>query len=160
MRIPVFTYLFICGLCCRGGYLRRVYVIASHSILWDAVSVLGMPATGDKVLIYHAYIIIIYSCTSINVRECTWMCMCMVTLMFTGFCVFISVYMYSCMYLLNCIVIDCLYYMYWSLLTTYHSCLWIYSANFNKITWTLTWTWNWHVANMLRTSLLKTVAQP
>ena len=49
--------------------------------------------------------------TSIVVWECSLMCMCMVTLLSMRFCVFICVY--SCMYLLNCILIDCLY--YWSL---------------------------------------------
>ena len=92
------------------------------------LSVLGMHASGSNVLMYHAYIINIYSCASIIVWGCTLICMCMVTLLFMRFCVLICVYMYSCMYLFNCIFIDCLY--YWSLLTMYCCFLWICSANF------------------------------
>ena len=101
--------------------------IPQYSVGCSCLSVLGMPASGDKVLVYHVYINI-YSCISIIVWECTLMCMRMVTLLSMRFCVFICVYMYSFMYLLNCIFIDCLY--YWSLLTIYYCFLWICSANF------------------------------
>ena len=73
----------------------------------------------------------------------------MVTLLSMRFCAFICVYMYSCMYLLNCIFIDCLY--YWSLLTMYYCVLWICSAHFgiNNLNLDLNLNlWNGNKANL------------
>ena len=132
VRIWEYWYSLIdtCGLCWRGVGISGGLCnwIPQYSVGCGCLSVLGMPASGSKVLLYHVYIIDIYSYTSIIVLGCTLVCMCMVTLLYMRCCVLIYVYMYSCMYLLNCIFIDCLY--YWSLLTMYYCFLWICSANF------------------------------
>ena len=116
---------FVVGAGISGGLCK---CILQYSVGCGCLSVLGILAFGSKVLMYHVYIINIYSCTSIIVWECILICMCMVTLLSMWFCVFICVYMYSCMCLLNCIFIDCLY--YWSLLTMHYCFLWICSADF------------------------------
>ena len=132
VRIWEYWYSLIdtCGLCWWGAGISGglCNCIPQYSVGCRCLSVLGMPASGSKVLMYHVYIINIYSCSSIIVWGRTLICMCMVTLLSMRFCVFICVYMYSCMYLLNCIFIDCLY--YWSLLTMYYCFLWICSENF------------------------------